>query len=95
LLAVFDRQVDAEALEVDHDKENEDSRHDVRYVWKVLSVESLFECTPFVLPRQDEMKQSDQRALKLGTATSVDGCRRERLPDDRLADVCCNEKGDP
>lgn len=39
------------------------------------------------------MKEGDHGPLELGTTTGIDGSWRESLPDDRLADVGCDEQG--
>ena len=39
------------------------------------------------------MEQGDDGTLELGATASVDGRGRERLPDNRLADVGGNEQG--
>ena len=41
------------------------------------------------------MEKSNDGALKLGAAASVDGGGAESLPDDGLADVGGDEEGDP
>mmetsp|Transcript_57425 Transcript_57425/g.128203 ORF Transcript_57425/g.128203 Transcript_57425/m.128203 type:complete len:393 (-) Transcript_57425:510-1688(-) len=94
LRAVLDRKVDAEALEVDDDKEDEDGGHDVCQVGQILPVEGLFESAPLVWSREQQVEESDESTLELGTATGVDGGGRERLPDNRLADVGRDEQGD-
>lgn len=40
------------------------------------------------------MNKGDDSALELGASSSVDGGRRESLPDDRLANVGSDEEGD-
>ena len=40
------------------------------------------------------MEERNDGALELGSASSVDGGRRERLPHNRLANVCRNEERD-
>ena len=40
------------------------------------------------------MEESDDRALKLGSACAGNGVRAEGLPDNRLTDVGGNEEGD-
>ena len=39
------------------------------------------------------MEEGDDGALELGASAGVDGRRRERLPDDGLADVGGDEEG--
>lgn len=40
------------------------------------------------------MEEGDDGAFEFGTATSVDGCGRESLPNNRLANVGRNEERD-
>jgi hypothetical protein len=90
----LDWDLDSEALEVDDDGEHKHSRDEVHDVGEAVTPERLAECTALVVPREEEVEERDERALKLGPAAGVDGRRRESLPDDRLADVCGDEEGD-
>ena len=92
--SVLDRQVHAEALEVDDDEEDEHRRHEVRQVGQVLAVEGLLDALPLIGTRDDEVEEGDEGALELGAAARVDRRRRERLPHDGLADVGRDEERD-
>mmetsp|Transcript_50744 Transcript_50744/g.100971 ORF Transcript_50744/g.100971 Transcript_50744/m.100971 type:complete len:584 (-) Transcript_50744:49-1800(-) len=92
--AVLDWQVDAEALEVDDDKEYEDGRHEVGEVGQILTVKCLLDTLPLVSTRDNQVEESDESALELGAAARVNGGRRKRFPDDGLADVGSNEERD-
>lgn len=90
----LDRDLNTEALEVDHSGENEESSQQVHDVGEVLAVESLAESALLVGPGQQKVEEGNDGTLKLGTTASVDGRRRESLPDDRLADVGRDEQRD-
>ena len=55
-LVRFDRNLNAEALEVNHNGKNEDSRQKVREIGEVRSIHSLFEGSELVLAGEKEMK---------------------------------------
>mmetsp|Transcript_97284 Transcript_97284/g.197633 ORF Transcript_97284/g.197633 Transcript_97284/m.197633 type:complete len:291 (-) Transcript_97284:677-1549(-) len=93
-LLVLHGQVHAEALEVDHDEEDQHGGKEGGDVRRVLSVESLLECHDLVALGEEEVEERDDRALKLGALASVHGAGAECLPDDVLADVCGDEEGD-
>ena len=80
-------------LEVYDDEEDGDSCHQVHQVGEVLSVESLTETPDFVSSGGEQVEESDDCSLKLGTFAGVDCCGRERFPDDRLTDVGSDEQG--
>ena len=90
----LDGDLDAEALEVDDDGEDSDSRNEVHNVGEPLAPERLAEGTALVIPSEEEVEQRDNSTLKLGATAGVDGRRRERLPNNRLADVRRDEQGD-
>ena len=83
----LDRQVDAEALEVDDDAEDEDRSTEVHQVGKILAVEGLPESVDLVLAGGEQEEQGDE-----GAVACVEGGRGEALPDDRLADVGGDEE---
>lgn len=90
----LDWDLDAETLEVDDSGEDGDGGQEVHDVWKVLAVEGLVEGALFVWPGGEEVEERDDGALELWSATGVDGGWGESLPDDGLADVGGDEKGD-
>lgn len=81
-------------LEVDDDSEDEDGGHQVHEVGQVLAVESLTESADLVVAGGEQVEESNDGSLELGTTASVHGSGRERLPHDGLADVGRNEEGD-
>ncbi len=90
----LDGQVDAEALEVDDDAEDEDGGEQVGEVGQVLAVEGFFEGADFVVAGGEEVEEGDDGAFELCAAAGVDGGGREGFPDDGLADVGGDEEGD-
>ena len=89
-----ERNFNAETLEVDDSCEDNEGREQVHNIGKILSVESFAEGNLLVWPGKEEMEESNNGTLKFWASTSVNGSRREGLPDDRLADVGSNEEGD-
>ena len=88
------RDLDAEALEVDDDGEDDDGREQIHQVRQAVAPERLAERAALVVPREEEVEERDDGALEFGAAAGVDGRGREGLPDDGLADVRGNEEGD-
>lgn len=90
----FDGQVDAEALEIDDNGEDEHSSEQIGEIGQVLAVEGLLESAHLVVACGQQVKERNDGALELGAAACV-YCRwTERLPYDCLADVCRNEERD-
>jgi hypothetical protein len=83
----LDRDLNAEALEIDDDGEYSCGRDEIHDVGQTLAPECFAKGTALVIPGEEEVEERDDGAFKLGTTASVDGGRRECLPDDRLADV--------
>lgn len=90
----LDWDLDTETLEVDDSGENEEGREQVHDVGEVLAVERLLESALLVVPGKEEVEQGNDGTLELRATASVDGGGRERLPDDRLANVGSNEERD-
>lgn len=90
----LDGDLDAETLEVDDGAEDGNGGDQVHDVGQVLAVEGLLEGKLLVGPGDQKVDKGDDGTLELGTSASVDGGRRESLPDDRLADVGSDEEGD-
>jgi hypothetical protein len=90
----LDGDFDAESLEIDHGGEDDKGSEEVHDVGQVLAVEGFAEGSLLIGPRKQEMEESNDGTLELRTTAGVDGGRRERLPDDRFADVGRNEQGD-
>ncbi len=90
----LDRDLNAEALEVDNSREDNKGGEQVHDVRQVLAVESLAQSTLLVGPGEKEMEESNDGTLEFWATTGVDGGGREGLPDNGLADVGGNEKRD-
>ena len=90
----LDGDLDTEALEVDHGCEDSDRREQVHDVGKMLSVECLTKGTSLVRPCHQQVDKSDDSSLKFLASASVDCSWRESFPDDRFANIGCNEEGD-
>lgn len=88
----LDGNLDAETLEVDDSGEDGNSSDQVHDVGQVLAVESLLEGELLVGPGDQKVDKGDDGTLELRTSASVDGGRRESLPDNRLADVGSDEE---
>ena len=82
-------------LEVDDNAKDEDGCHEAHEVGEVLPVEGFLDATDLVRARGQQVEESDDRTLKLGPTTRVDGGWTEGLPDDGLTHVGSNEEGDP
>lgn len=88
----LDGNLDAETLEVDDSGEDGNSSDQVHDVGQVLAVESLLEGELLVGPGDQKVNKGDDGTLEFRTSASVDGGRRESLPDDRLANVGSDEE---
>jgi hypothetical protein len=81
-------------LEVNDDKDDDDSRDEVADVGRVLAVESLLDSEHLVGLGEEEVEQGDDGTLELSTLLSSDRDGRKGLPQDDLADVGGDEEGD-
>jgi hypothetical protein len=90
----LDRDLNAEALEVDNSGEDHKGGEQVHDVGQVLAVESLAQSTLLVGPGEEEVEESNDGTLEFRTTTSVDGGGGEGLPHNGLADVCRDEERD-
>lgn len=90
----LDRDLHTETLEVDDSGEDKEGRDQVHDVGKVLAVKRLLESALLVGPGEEEVEQRNDSSLKLWATSSVDGGGRERLPNNRLANVGGNEERD-
>lgn len=90
----LDRDLDTEALKVNDSGENDDGGDEVHDVGKTTTPESLTKCPTLVVPSEEEVEEGNESALEFWSTASVDGRRRERLPDDGLANVGGDEEGD-
>ena len=90
----LDGNLNTEALQIDNRGEDQKGGQQVHHVGQVLAIEGLVQGTLLVGPSQKEVEQRDDGALELGTTAGVDSRGGESLPDDRLADVGCNEQRD-
>lgn len=73
-------QFDAETLEVNNDKENDNSSKQVANIRRVLSVESLLQSASNARFCEQEMEQSDNGTFEFGALLSADGNWGEGLP---------------
>lgn len=94
LTLVLDGNLDAERLEIDNDGKNDHGGEQVGDVGKVLTEKCLLDRLHLVLARYEQVEESDESALKLVSATLVDGRRAQGLPDDVLANVGGDEERD-
>jgi hypothetical protein len=94
VLLVLDRQVHTPSLEVNDQDKDKHGGQKVGQVGQVLAVEGFLEGLDFVVTSDQEMEQSNDRSLELGTTASVDGSGGKRLPDDRLANVGSDKERD-
>lgn len=81
-------------LEENDNSENHNSSQEIGYVWQVLSVERLSQGSNLIGTGNQQVNQSDQSTLVLGTAGSLDSGWREGLPDNGFTNVGGDEKGD-
>ena len=87
------RKVDPEALEVDHHEEDQNRGQQVGDVRQVGAVECLLERAHLVSAGDEEVEERNDSTLELGTLASVHSRGAERLPNDALALVRGDEKG--
>ena len=80
LARALERNLDAEALEVDDSGEDDERREQVHDVGQILAVECLLERNGFIGPGQEQMEQRDDRTFKFRAAARVDRCWRKGFP---------------
>ena len=90
----LDGDLNTETLKIDDKGKNDNSGNQVGDVRESVPPKRLFERARLVIPREQEVEERDNRALKLGTTAGVHGGGAEGLPDDRFANVSGNEQGD-
>lgn len=88
----LERDLEAEALQVDDDAEDDRRREEVHDVREAVAPECFAERTALVVPGEKEVEECDDGAFELWPAPGVDGGWREGLPDDGFTDVCCDEQ---
>ena len=81
-------------LEVDDDEDNNDGGDEVADVGRVLAVKGLLQRVELVLLGEQEVEQRDDGTFELGTLLRADCDRRERFPQDDLANVGGDEERD-
>ena len=74
-------------MQVYDDGEDDNGGDQVHNVRETLAPESLTESAALVVPGEKQVEERDDGTLKLGATSNVDGCGREGLLDDGLADV--------
>eukprot|EP00754_Rhynchopus_humris_P043535 Rhum_TRINITY_DN3343_c0_g1::Rhum_TRINITY_DN3343_c0_g1_i1::g.10629::m.10629 len=85
---------DGEALEEDHDNEDQERGEQVHDVGQVGTVESVLQRAHLVVVLEDLLEQQHDGTLELRAAAGVQRERREGLPDDGLADGRGHEQRD-
>jgi len=90
----LDWDFNTETLEVDNGGEDNEGGQQVHDVGEILSIKSLLERTLLVWPGKEQVEERNDCSLELWTPAGVDGGWGECLPDNGLADVGRNEKGD-
>ena len=78
----LDRDLETEDLEVDDSTKGDGGSDEVHDVRKTVAPECLAKSSSFVVPRKEEMEESDDGTFEFGSTAGVDGSWGERLPDD-------------
>ena len=81
-------------LEVDNHSKDQDCGKEIGQVGQVLPVEGFPQSADLVLSSGQQVEESNDCSLELGSTSGVDGGWRKRLPDDGFADVGGDEQGD-
>lgn len=81
-------------LEVNDDEYDEYCGKQVWKIGSVLPVEGVLQSVELVALSEEEVEESDDCALELGTLLGSNCYWGETLPEDVLADVCSDEEGD-
>jgi len=81
-------------LEVDHGGKDDKGGEQIHDVGQVLSVKCLLESALLVWPGEQQVEQCNDCSLEFWSTSGVNGGWGESLPDNGLADVGRNEKGD-
>lgn len=82
-----------ESLEIDDHKEHNDCGDETAKVRSIFSVERVLDGHHLVGLGQERMEKCDDGTFEFGILLSLDGDRGETLPQDDLADVGGDEKG--
>lgn len=90
----LDGDLNTETLEVDDGCKNEEGCKEVHDIGQILAVECFMESTLLVWPGKQQVEEGDNGSLEFRATSSIDGSGRESLPDNRLANIGCDEKGD-
>lgn len=90
----LDWYLNTESLKPNDSTKDHESCKQVHDVGEILSVERLLQSPLLVGPGEEKMEESNDSTLEFRATSSIDSCWRECLPDDRLANVCCNEQRD-
>lgn len=90
----LERELNLEALEVNHHAENCNGGKELDHVGHTLAVESFLQGLGLIRACEQELEHVDQSAFKLGTGALVEGVGRERFPHDAFADVGGDEETD-
>ena len=79
-------------LEIDDNEGHDNCSKQIAKVWSILSVDSLLDSIQLVWLGQQEMEESNDGTLKLGSLVSSNSDWGERFPEDGLTDVGGDEK---
>jgi len=93
-LSAAQAEFNSEALEVNDNKDDNDSGDEVHKVWRVLSVEGLLDTVQSAWLGQGEVEKSNNSTLEFSSLISSDGDWGEAFPEDHLADVGSDEERD-
>ena len=94
VLLVLDGKIDAPSLKVNDNDKDEDGGEEIGQVGKILSVESFLESADLVVAGNEQVEESNNGSLKLGTTARVDGGGAKGLPDNVFANVGSNKERD-
>lgn len=70
-------KIDDTYLEVDDDKDDNDSGNEIQQIWSILSVECLLEAIQLVWLGKQEVEQSNDGTFELSSLISSNGNWRE------------------
>lgn len=89
---VLDGDLDPEALQVDDSGEDDNGGDEVHNVRQPLAPERFSQSPTRVTPSEDEMEQGGDSNLEFSSPSNVNSGRRERFPNNGLADVGSDEE---
>lgn len=93
-LSAAEGELNSESLEIDDDEHHNDSGEQVHQVWCTLPVKRLLQGKNLVWLGQKEVEKGNNASLEFSSLVSSNGNWGEALPQDGLANVGGDEKGD-